>query len=330
MTKTGLNLNNKANIATFIQMLGGGKLCNSSKLNNKDLAISLFANMALSYAPQVLDGVVNTVSGGISRARSEREEAKKAEELIPEILKTVELENNEALRRDLLNKYSVMTSVAKQNGEKLSDNEIQTRLTNYAKGWKFNQFQTKVAMGLNVPEYQSDCAKAKSLPELKEAYDQFAKEYIEFYDQDKDNKINIEEMFFQKLIEHYSLKKGLSTSEAKRKARETLQYYQANNYGLLNDGTINLPEDGTDEAQLYSLILDKLARMEQSLNIKNNAQFDQEEIAVYLHAMANFKDAGNNITSSDAFQMNLSSVDNETTIFENRLKASKEYLDSIK
>ena len=221
-----------------------------------------------------------------------------------------------------------MEAVAEKNGKKLTANEITERLNNYAKGWKFNQFQTKACFGLEVPEYQSDCAKAKSESELKDAYKQFAKEYIEFYDQDGNNSISAEEMFFQELIEHYILEENLPATEAKNKAIQILENYKTNSYGLLEDGTVNLPSDNSTEASLYSEIINLLRRTESSLDVKNNKEFDVEEIAPYLHAMAWSNDNGNNITSSDALQMSIA-IASDDGVLEKKLKESFNYFNSI-
>ncbi len=331
--------------------------------NTKAARYNFITQIVLNYAPMLFNGAINVIGGAIAAGKAQRYEAPESQEtqetpepqnapepqdvqdptkaseieeqetpvvnkdlLISKIMEAVDMKDSEALKRDLLTKYNVMTSVAEQNKETLDLDEIQTRLTNYAKGWKFNQFQVKASLDLDAPEYQSDCSKAKTMEELKAAYNQFAKEYIEFYDQDENNKIEIEEMFYQELIEHYSLRDRMSTAEAKKKALETLENYKTNNYGLLNNGTINLPNDGSDEATLYSLILGKLTRMEQTLNIDNNAAFDQEEIAIYLNAMASINDKGNNISTSDSKLMETASVDTETEVFENILKAAQNFL----
>ena len=307
----------------------------STKNGTGSMIGALVAGLALNYAPRILGGFIGGISSAVQTSRAQKAEENKysqqaydSENIINQVLSNVGLENSEALKRDLISKHENMLVIAKQNGETLDLEEVQTRLTNYAKGWKFNQFNVNANLGLETPEYESECSKATTKEELKEAYNQFAKEYIEFYDQDSNDSISIEEMFYQELIQHYTTQKRMSTAEAKEKAIQVVTDYSEKGYGINAEHEVNYPKDDSDETGIFALILNKILRTENTLQYNFDHEFNTNEIASYLFAMASIKDEGNNITTGDAIQMNWASVDTETQIYENMLEEAKNYLDS--
>lgn len=214
-------------------------------------------------------------------------------------------EMNAGLQKDLLRKFRVMTYYAEANGQVLDDETVQQRLSNYVKGWNFHKFESDVILDPKQAEdYQSDCSKATNTDELKNAYNQFGKEYVEFYDNDGDGKINPYEMFNQELAEHY-ISKGMTQKEALTKAGKVVAEYRSNGYSV-----DNLPANvDTDEMELFTLVLTKMGVLDQD----NDGILAHQETGAYLFSMAQAQDGKNNITPKEYWVVADAIMDEEKT-----------------
>ena len=188
---------------------------------------------------------------------------------------------------------------------------------NYAKAWKFQQFNKQSVLG-EVGEFQSDCSNAKTLDELKQSYKQFGAEYTEFYDNDGNKAVDAYEMFYQELQDHYSTK-GLSSAEAKAKALEVIQEYSQKGYSIAN-----LPDDvDTDEMELFTLVLSKIG----VLDANKDGVLTQDEAASYLLTMAQMNDKKNNITSQEYLVTEMAILDPESEeMITGKLETAKKFI----
>ncbi len=211
-------------------------------------------------------------------------------------------EESADFQKDVVSKYNLIKSVAEKSGQEINETTLQTRIENYAKGWKFEQFGKQSVLG-KVGEFQSDCSNAKTLDELKQSYKQFGAEYTEFYDNDGNKAVDAYEMFYQELQDHYSTK-GLSSAEAKAKALEVIQEYSQKGYSIAN-----LPDNvDTDEMELFTLVLSKIG----VLDANKDGVLGQDEAASYLLTMAQMNDKKNNITSQEYLVTEMAITDPES------------------
>ena len=227
---------------------------------------------------------------------------------------------SKALVGALITKYQAIKSVAEDNGQTVNYTDMITRLTNYAKGREFQLFGLQASLGDDVT-YNSECAKAKTLPVLKASYNQFANEYIEYFDKDGNGKIGLYEMFYENLVSNY-LNEGLTPIEAAKKAMETTNSYLQKQYDVMN-----LPEGEDNDAITFKLVVNKFVNVESLVDTKIDSELDATEIAPYLHAMANLE-SGNNITGKEYRTMQYAEFENDGN-FEKFIKKSKEFLDGI-
>ena len=231
-------------------------------------------------------------------------------------------EEDEALQKDVVAKYNTMLTIAEQNGQTLDDETVQTRLANYIKGWKFHKFEVG-ALTENPAEYQSDCSNATTLDELKTAYGQFGKEYVEYTDQDGNGSIELHELFYQELIEHYQTSSGgsLSKTEAKQKATETVGKFA--NYNVQNFPPQDSELYNTPEMELFTLTASKLG----ILDTDKNSSLSSQEAASYLLTMAQMEDKKNNITPEEYIMTEMAiSTPEYQEFIETKLGESQKFL----
>ncbi len=226
-------------------------------------------------------------------------------------------EESAEFQRDVVSKYDLIMSVAEKSGQEVDETTLQTRIENYAKAWKFQQFNKQSVLG-EVGEFQSDCSNAKTLDELKQSYKQFGAEYTEFYDNDGNKAVDAYEMFYQELQDHYSTK-GLSSAEAKAKALEVIQEYSQKGYSIAN-----LPDNvDTDEMELFTLVLSKIG----VLDANKDGVLGQDEAASYLLTMAQMNDKKNNITSQEFLATEMAILDPESEeMISEKLTNAKKFL----
>ena len=226
----------------------------------------------------------------------------KPEEKIQTILQNAGIsleQESEELQSDVKSKYNTMLAVAKANRQELTDEEIQTRLANYIKGWKYNNFEKEVVKtGDSTLSYDEHSKSGfKSLDEMKEAYKNFGDAFVEYYDQDgaedsasKDKNINLHEMFYSSLIDFYT-GNGMNKTEARKKAIETTEKYK--NFDLSKIDSWEL--DDSEEAELLSAVAIQIATLDQD----NDYKISTDEAAAYLMTNAKAKDDRNAITGEE-------------------------------
>ena len=226
----------------------------------------------------------------------------KPEEKIHTILQNAGIsleQESEELQDDVISKYNVMLEVAKSNGQDLTAEEIQTRLSNYVKGWKYSRFEKDVVKSGDLTLSYDEHSKSgfKSLDEMKEAYKNFGDAFVEYYDQDgaedsesKDKNINLHEMFYSSLIDFYT-GDGMNKTEAHKKAIETTEKYK--NFDLSNIDSWEL--DDSEEAELLSAVAVKISTLDQD----NDYRISSDEAAAYLMTNAQAKDDKNAITGEE-------------------------------
>lgn len=195
-------------------------------------------------------------------------------------------------KKDLVNKYKNITAMAQANNFELSEEQISERIRNYAKGYLFHKFESGNVLGTNNEDYQSDCSKAKNYEELRESYQQFGKEYVEFGDADGNGKFGVHEMFYQELTEYYQTK-GMNKQEATKKAIETTRKFKEYNIENLPDENNSLY--GTEEMDLFVKVLGKIT----TLDADGDQELSADESGAYLMSMAQLDDSKNNITAQE-------------------------------
>lgn len=234
----------------------------------------------------------------------------------------------ELLQKDVTLKYNTMIRVASAKGEILDPAIIQARIQNYVKGWSFNQFEQQAILSNNpqtweysVPEEISD---EEALKLLKEHYKNLTDGYIEFYNKDGNDSIDIIEMYVQELAEHY-LSKGLSYNQAHLKATEV-----ALKFDKMSFAEIDQSNDTSDEMQLYKLLQVKFGTLEDApkkhMTIEDIRTLDAKEIQAYLFTKAQFDGNGSNTitpTESGAIEYDIMTGGSKTP---NWLKAAREFL----
>lgn len=233
----------------------------------------------------------------------------------------------EQFRKDVSFKYNNMIRVAEATGQNLSQEMIQIRLTNYVKGWSFNQFEQDAAKDLdsaNAWEYERPAGStdAEALKALKENYSKLADGYVEFYDGDGSGSIDLIEMFNQELIEHYK-NSGLSEHQAKTKAIET-----AIKFNNMSFTEIDQSNDSSDEMQLYKLLMTKFGTLDDdsTKTIEGLRTLDKDEVQAYLFTKAQFDNTGSNTITpleSQAIEYDIMTGGTKTP---NWLKAARNFL----
>lgn len=298
--------------------------CNSEQQYSQYMGYQA-ANFVTSSLFQVLGAVMG--ASNPTQEVAEEEDVKETEETyqkatveektpVETVIEDLKIDND-ALKSCLERKYTTMKAV-KPN---IDNEEAIDRLTNYAKAWEFNQFGVKAASGLDVTYENTDCASAKTAEELKQAYKQFGVEYVEFYDQNENDKIDTYELFYQELVEHYTIEKKMTTAEAIKKATEVVKEYADNKYSI-----INLPKTEAEEAQLFTLVVNKITTLEGAEGATVDSELSADEAAAYLLAMAQFDDKKNAITDSEHNHAQMSLVDEDQSIIQNKMKAALGFL----
>lgn len=211
---------------------------------------------------------------------------------VEEILHNCEIDTSDIDVNDVVNKYKTILDYNKKNGITTDQTVLENRIVNYAKGLKYHNFEAE-ALKNNNAEFQSDCSKAKTLEDLAKSYQEFGKEYVEFMDQDGDGEINIHEMFYQELQDLYSIK-GMSKTEAKQKAIETLEKFKSYNIDNLPDENNELYD--TEEMELFTTVMKKVGL----LDADANGQISSDEAGAYLMTTAQSLDNKNNIKAAEA------------------------------
>ncbi len=211
---------------------------------------------------------------------------------VEEILHNCEIDTSDIDVNDVVNKYKTILDYNKKNGIITDQTVLENRIVNYAKGLKYHNFEAEALKNDNA-EFQSDCSKAKTLEDLAKSYQEFGKEYVEFMDQDGDGEINVHEMFYQELQDLYSIK-GMSKTEAKQKAIETLEKFKSYNIDNLPDENNELYD--TEEMELFTTVMKKVGL----LDADANGQISSDEAGAYLMTTAQSLDNKNNIKAAEA------------------------------
>ena len=252
----------------------------------------------------------------------------KSEDKLKTLLNSVgiQIENeDEALQKDVLAKYNTMISVAEANGQEISDKEIQTRLSNYIKGWKYTNFEKNVIENSDLEASFDEHCKGgfESLDEMKTAYREFGDAIVEYYDcdglndsQNQDKNVNLHEMFYTTLIDFYT-GNGMSKSEATPKAREAVQKYQ--HLDLAQIDSWNL--DDSEEAELLAGVALKIATLDQD----GDYRISTDEAGAYMLTMAQSRDDKNAITGQEVFST-ASAVENGQDKLFNNLSTYYDFL----
>lgn len=211
---------------------------------------------------------------------------------VEEILHNCEIDTSDIDVNDVVNKYKTILDYNKKNGIITDQTVLENRIVNYAKGLKYHNFEAEALKNDNA-EFQSDCSNAKTLEDLAKSYQEFGKEYVEFMDQDGDGEINVHEMFYQELQDLYSIK-GMSKTEAKQKAIETLEKFKSYNIDNLPDENNELYD--TEEMELFTTVMKKVGL----LDADANGQISSDEAGAYLMTTAQSLDNKNNIKAAEA------------------------------
>lgn len=223
-------------------------------------------------------------------------------------------------------KYNTMVDIAKQNKQKLSDEIIETRLKNYAKGLDYHTFEL-CASQEKAQEYKNsrvgntsianlkqqyilkgmeetqaeEKAKEEMLNHIKTSYLQFGKEYVETYDIDGNGKVDVNEMFYRKLIDYYQAQ-DMKPDEIISKAEEMANKAKA--------GTL---EEGSEEENLYYGVVSRIINLDND----NDDSLSTKEASAYLMSMALLNDDKHSITSEELIMADemLESFDVSANIF---------------
>ena len=198
----------------------------------------------------------------------------------------------ELYKRDVVSKYNTMKAV----NPNITDEELETRIVNYTKGWMYNNFEQKTLLGKNPADFKSECSKATTETELKDKYTQFAKEYIEYYDQNSDGEVDVAELLYDAVNSHYFSTEKLNSAEAKQKAIQIVEDFTKNK--------LKANENGSTDEKILASVIDKLNFLNlEATNSDSDKTLNVDEIKAYLLATAQMLDAKNDISSNEAFIM---------------------------
>ena len=194
---------------------------------------------------------------------------KTSEEVLSSIVEGFsELSND--IKKDLIHKYETILDFAKQNGQTLSDEKIQKRMTNYAKGLQYHQIESNFADAWKNDAENSDlkmenkdvegAVKNGDMEKFKQAFHDAAQQYIELHDNAQgDGYIDIKELA---VMEEKELGRKLTKEEQK----------------IVIEEAIN-----------------RIAVLDQN----GDNKLDEDEIAAYLWAMSKVNDGENGKTAQD-------------------------------
>ncbi len=276
-----------------------------------------------SETVNMLDEVVITPSNS-SEEKAEQSPEEKVKTILQNAGINLEQENDD-LQADVVSKYNTMMAVAKANGQELTTEEIQTRLSNYVKGWKYSRFEKDVVKtGDLTLKYDEHCkAGFKNLDEMKEAYKNFGDTFVEYYDQDgindsasKDKNVNLHEMFYSSLVDFYT-GNGMNKTEARKKAIEATEKYK--NFELSKFDSWEL--DDSEEAELLSAVAVKISTLDQDKDFS----ISTDEAAAYLLTNAQAKDNKNAITGEEIISTAFALENGQAALFKN-LKTYYDFL----
>ena len=232
----------------------------------------------------IVSGDVNTKGTEAPANENPTPETETDEQAVTRILSEAGIEVDANTLAQVVQKYPTMQAI------ETAGLTLEERVVNYARGLNFDKFGLDAANTIETGDFQSDCSKATTSEELKNAYLQFGREFVEVYDKDNDGKINCHEMFYRELIANY-IDNGFSETEATAKAIETVEKYRQ--YSVLN-----MPTDETFESILFGNIVNKIAMHETEGETPDFAM-SACEAGAHLMSMAKLVDTKNNITGEE-------------------------------
>ena len=219
----------------------------------------------------------------------------------------------ELYKRDVVSKYNTMNAV----NPKITDEELETRIVNYTKGWMYNNFEQKTLLGKEPAEFKSEC-KASTVDELKDKYTQFAKEYIEYYDKNSDGEIDVAELLYDAVNSHYFSTEKLNSAEAKQKAIHIVEEF--------SEGKLKPNADGNDDEKILASVIDKLNFLNLEANSSDSDKtLNINEIKAYLLATAQMLDENNDI-KSDEVSMMATGIADKNSVIQKRLNYAYDFL----
>lgn len=219
----------------------------------------------------------------------------------------------ELYKRDVVSKYNTMKDV-KSN---ITDEELETRIVNYTKGWMYNNFEQKTLLGKNPAEFKSEC-KANTVDELKGKYTQFAKEYIEYYDKNSDGEIDVAELLYDAVNSHYFSTEKLNSTEAKQKAIQIVEDFTKNK--------LQPNENGNTDEKILASVISKLDFLNlEATNSDSDKTLNIDEIKAYLLATAQISDTNNDIRSDEVFTM-ATGIADKSPVIQKRLNDAYDFL----
>lgn len=192
-------------------------------------------------------------------------------------------------------KYTRMIDVYNRQGELPSDEIIQKRLANYAKGWEFNHFAQLAGNGVEVDAYKLDTTNTE---DKAQKYKDFGAQYVEFYDQDGDGKAGIYEIFYQELREHYIIVDKLDSIAAEKKAIETVEKFEGMSFADIENSN-----DDSKEMRLFQKIMILTGAISTSLDpdadLENVMNIDADEASCFGVTLSSFVELDAQITSME-------------------------------
>ena len=220
----------------------------------------------------------------------------------------------ELYKRDVVSKYNTMNAV----NPKITDEELETRIVNYTKGWMYNNFEQKTLLGKEPAEFKSEC-KASTVDELKDKYTQFAKEYIEYYDKNSDGEIDVAELLYDAVNSHYFSTEKLNSAEAKQKAIQIVEDFTQNK--------LQPNENGNTDEKILASVINKLdfLNLEATTNSDSDKTLNINEIKAYLLATAQMLDENNDI-KSDEVSMMATGIADKNSVIQKRLNYAYDFL----
>lgn len=226
------------------------------------------------------------------------------EDILEQVFNQIECSEQEkgALDSALRIKYNNIIQYASSNNIELTEENLITRLTNYAKGMQYNrQFNNANNVGLQgyetleqryptaehdnilntlmgshtatiidytAPENATDEEKFEA---LKGHYQNLADAYVEYFDTDCNGSVNLMEMFEIELAKQY-LKKGQTPEAARANAQRVVANINIENIGIKLDSNQEL----TMEEELYFALYQKFNTL--NINEYDETQLTEEQV----------------------------------------------------
>ncbi|MCQ2740089.1 MAG: hypothetical protein MJ237_07670 [bacterium] len=222
-----------------------------------------------------------------------------------------------ALQDDITTKYNAIISFQKNNGNEIDTRNLADRIENYIKGWELHNFEQSTkdeTYNLEIPADGSANDKAK-------AYMQRGEEYIEYYDTNGNKSLDIDEKFYQKLVEYYTKHDNCKKSEAISKSiktikdfEEIIKIYNENPTSTdLSEKLENLQGYDT-EITIFIQALGDFA----ALDLDANSNLSKDEVAAYILTMSRLDSKGNNNISVEEKELMLDYLDTYMQIDETK------------